>query len=129
MIRPPLSRDNSRSTKSPRSFLQWRTLRQDLTVPHIFIDDQSPKFLTLAFNCRLHLQKAPPSWKLLTTVLIPKSISELSTTIYKLYTKVLAGRLPDWCEKYSVLSPCQKASHPLMGLIVSSNTILFFKQD
>ncbi|GBO17072.1 Retrovirus-related Pol polyprotein from type-1 retrotransposable element R2 [Araneus ventricosus] len=89
---------------------------------------QSQKFLTLAFNCCLHFQKIPPSWKTTTTVLIPKKDNDLadpanwrpialSSTIYKLFTKVLAGRLSDWCEKFRVLSPSQKGFTPFDGVL------------
>ncbi|GBL64275.1 hypothetical protein AVEN_269518-1 [Araneus ventricosus] len=108
--------DNTAAGPDRLTYFHWRS------VP------QSPKFLTLTFNCCLHLQRIPPSWKISTTVLIPKSKTNLddptnwrpialSSTIYKLYTKALTGRLSNWCEKYRVLSPSQKGFTPFDGVL------------
>ncbi|GIY89581.1 retrovirus-related Pol polyprotein from type-1 retrotransposable element R2 [Caerostris extrusa] len=62
--------------------------------------------------------KSHQDWKNSTTILIPKSedLSSLSNwrlialgnTAYKLFMKCLTGRLQTWCQRYDVLSPCQK---------------------
>ncbi|GBN69625.1 Retrovirus-related Pol polyprotein from type-2 retrotransposable element R2DM [Araneus ventricosus] len=98
------------------TYHHWRSLKQ------------GAKFLTCAFNACLHFQKIPQSWKKTTTILIPKSKTNLddvmnwrpialSNTIYKIYTKVLAGRLQDWATRLSALSPCQKGFTPFDGVL------------
>ncbi|GBM65970.1 Retrovirus-related Pol polyprotein from type-2 retrotransposable element R2DM [Araneus ventricosus] len=99
-----------------------------LTYHHWRSVPQGHRFLTAAFNASLHFQKIPPSWKKTTTILIPKTKTDLdnpsnwrpialSNTIYKIYTKVLAGRLQDWSAKYGALSPCQKGFTPFDGVL------------
>ncbi|GBN73650.1 Retrovirus-related Pol polyprotein from type-1 retrotransposable element R2 [Araneus ventricosus] len=72
--------------------------------------------------------RIPPSWKRTVTILIPKKNSDLdnpanwrpialSNTIYKIFTKVLAGRLSDWYSKFSALSHCQKGFTPFDGVL------------
>ncbi|GBL72532.1 Retrovirus-related Pol polyprotein from type-1 retrotransposable element R2 [Araneus ventricosus] len=98
------------------TYHHWRSLKQ------------GAKFLTCAFNACLHFQKIPQSWKKTTTILIPKTKSNLddvtnwrpialSNTIYKVYTKVLAGRLQDWATRFNALSPCQKGFTPFDGVL------------
>ncbi|GBO08912.1 Retrovirus-related Pol polyprotein from type-1 retrotransposable element R2 [Araneus ventricosus] len=87
----------------------------------------SVKFLTSVFNGCVHFRRIPPSWKTSTTVLLPKSGDPslpnnwrpiaLSATIYKMFTKCLAARLSTWCERYDVLSSCQKGFTPHDGVI------------
>ncbi|GBO08324.1 Retrovirus-related Pol polyprotein from type-1 retrotransposable element R2 [Araneus ventricosus] len=71
---------------------------------------------------------SPLSENPITTILIPKSKTNLddvtnwrpialSNTIYKIYTKVLAGRLQDWATRFSALSPCQKGFTPFDGVL------------
>ncbi|GBO37569.1 Retrovirus-related Pol polyprotein from type-1 retrotransposable element R2 [Araneus ventricosus] len=99
-----------------------------LTYHHWRSLPQGHKFITAAFNACLFFQKVPPSWKRTTTVLIPKTKDKLddpsnwrpialSNTLYKIYTKVLAGRLQDWSAKYGALSPCQKGFTPFDGVL------------
>ncbi|GBN01780.1 Retrovirus-related Pol polyprotein from type-1 retrotransposable element R2 [Araneus ventricosus] len=87
----------------------------------------SVKFLVTVFNACVHFQRIPPSWKTSTTVLLPKSGDPnlpnnwrpiaLSSTMYKMFTKCLAARLSAWCERYDVLSKCQKGFTPHDGVI------------
>ncbi|GBN97325.1 Retrovirus-related Pol polyprotein from type-1 retrotransposable element R2 [Araneus ventricosus] len=99
-----------------------------LTYHHWRSLPEGNKFLATTFNVCLHFQKVPSSWKQTTTILIPKSPSDLdnpanwgpialSNTIYKIFTKVLAGRLQDWSTKYNVLSHCQKGFTPFDGVL------------
>ncbi|GBN77615.1 Retrovirus-related Pol polyprotein from type-2 retrotransposable element R2DM [Araneus ventricosus] len=99
-----------------------------LTYHHWRSVPQGHKFLTAAFNACLLFPKVPPSWKRTTTVLIPKTKDKLndpsnwrpialSNTLYKIYTKVLAGRLQEWTAKYGALSPCQKGFTPFDGVL------------
>ncbi|GBN94615.1 hypothetical protein AVEN_28277-1 [Araneus ventricosus] len=110
------SAQNSAPGPDRLTYFHWRS------VP------QSQKFLTLAFNASLHFRRIPPSWKRTVTILIPKKSSDLdnpanwrpialSNTIYKIFTKVLAGRLSDWCSKFSALSHCQKGFTPFDGVL------------
>ncbi|GBM04006.1 Retrovirus-related Pol polyprotein from type-1 retrotransposable element R2 [Araneus ventricosus] len=87
----------------------------------------SVKFLVTVFNACVHFRRIPPSWKTSTTVLLPKSGDPnlpnnwrpiaLSSTMYKMFTKCLAARLSAWCERYDVLSKCQKGFTPHDGVI------------
>ncbi|GBO38830.1 Retrovirus-related Pol polyprotein from type-2 retrotransposable element R2DM [Araneus ventricosus] len=99
-----------------------------LTYYHRRSLQQGAKFLTAAFNTCIHFQRIPPTWKKTTTILIPKLKEQLdnpsnwrpialSNTIYKIFTKVLAGRLQDWSAKYGALSPCQKGFTPFDGVL------------
>ncbi|GBO25818.1 Retrovirus-related Pol polyprotein from type-1 retrotransposable element R2, partial [Araneus ventricosus] len=110
------SAQNSAPGPDRLTYFHWRS------VP------KSQKFLTLAFNASLHFQRIPPSWKRTVNILIPKKSSDLdnpanwrpialSNTIYKIFTKVLAGRLSDWCSKFSALSHCQKGFTPFDGVL------------
>jgi len=85
--------------------------------------------------CPLHhlqhlptVEKSPQSWKESSTKLFYKNKGEksdisswrpiaLATTISKLYSKVLAGRLSRWIEKNEVLSHCQKGFMPYDGVL------------
>ncbi|GBO44275.1 Retrovirus-related Pol polyprotein from type-1 retrotransposable element R2 [Araneus ventricosus] len=103
------------------TYLQWRSV------------EYSANFLAAAFNACLHFRRIPPKWKESSTILLPKSgdLSSpsnwrpiaLSSTIYKILTKCLAARLSDWCEKYNILSPCQKGFTPFDG-VVEHNYVL-----
>ncbi|KAF8778865.1 Retrovirus-related Pol polyprotein type-1 like protein [Argiope bruennichi] len=98
-----------------------------LTYHHWRSLPRAAKYLCALFNACLHFQRVPPSWKVSTTILLPKSGDlslpnnwrpiALSSTIYKIFTKCLAARLSDWCERYSVLSHCQKGFTPHDGVI------------
>ncbi|GBN56500.1 Retrovirus-related Pol polyprotein from type-2 retrotransposable element R2DM [Araneus ventricosus] len=99
-----------------------------LTYHHWRSLPQGHKFLATTFNVCLHFQKVPAAWKKTTTILIPKSLLDLdnpanwrpialSNTIYKIFTKVLAGRLQDWSTKFNVLSHCQKGFTPFDGVL------------
>ncbi|GBO35647.1 Retrovirus-related Pol polyprotein from type-1 retrotransposable element R2 [Araneus ventricosus] len=105
-----------------------------LTYHHWRSIPQCHKFLATAFNVCLHFQRIPTSRKKTITVLIPKTTSELdnpanwrpialSNTLYKIFTKVLAGRLQDWSSKYSVLSHCQKGFTPFDGVLEHNFTL------
>ncbi|GBN32992.1 Retrovirus-related Pol polyprotein from type-1 retrotransposable element R2 [Araneus ventricosus] len=93
----------------------------------------APRFLSVVFNLCLLFRRVPPAWKSSTTILIPKSGDAslpqnwrpiaLSSTIYKMFTKCLAARLGDWCEKYNVLSINQKGFTPYDG-VVEHNFVL-----
>ncbi|GBN47633.1 Retrovirus-related Pol polyprotein from type-2 retrotransposable element R2DM [Araneus ventricosus] len=112
-----LARAENTSSGSDRlTYYHWRSIQQ------------GAKFLTSAFNTCIHFQKIPPTWKKTTTILIPKTKDQLdnpsnwrpialSNTIYKIFTKVLAGRLQDWFAKYGALSPCQKGFTPFDGVL------------
>ncbi|GBN86749.1 Retrovirus-related Pol polyprotein from type-1 retrotransposable element R2 [Araneus ventricosus] len=96
----------------------------------------SVKFLTSVFNACVHFRRIPPSWKTSTTVLLPKSGDPslpnnwrpiaLSATIYKMFTKCLAARLSTWCERYDILSSCQKGFTPHDGVIVHNYVLKNF---
>ncbi|GBM24914.1 Retrovirus-related Pol polyprotein from type-2 retrotransposable element R2DM, partial [Araneus ventricosus] len=99
-----------------------------LTYHHWRSLPQGHKFLATSFNVCIHFQKVPDEWRKTTTILIPKSLNNLdspanwrpialSNTIYKIFTKVLAGRLQDWSTKFDVLSHCQKGFTPFDGVL------------
>ncbi|GBM22372.1 Retrovirus-related Pol polyprotein from type-1 retrotransposable element R2 [Araneus ventricosus] len=121
-VRKKLSKaENTPAGPDGATYLQWRSV------------EFSANFLAAAFNACLHFRKIPPKWKESSTILLPKSgdlasLSNwrpiaLSSTIYKILTKCLAARLSDWCEKYNILSPCQKGFTPFDG-VVEHNYVL-----
>jgi len=84
--------------------------------------------LTTIFNICLRYCRVPKSWKTSSTILIFKNKGEkddignwrpiaLSSTISKLYSKVLANRLSRWLEAHTVLSHCQKGFMPYDGVL------------
>ncbi|GIY12457.1 piggyBac transposable element-derived protein 4 [Caerostris extrusa] len=104
-----------------------RLVQTDSPIPHLRPVDPGAKVLTKIFNSCLRFRRVPRLWKLSTTILIPKGgdldmVSnwrpiELSNTEYKTFTKCLAARLTNWCERFDVLSPCQKGFMPFDGVL------------
>ncbi|GIY27770.1 retrovirus-related Pol polyprotein from type-2 retrotransposable element R2DM, partial [Caerostris darwini] len=98
-----------------------------LTYHHLRLVDPGAKLLSRIFNLCLRFQKVPSSWKSSTTILIPKGGDPLevanwrpialSCTSYKTFMKCLANRLNAWCERYDVLSFCQKGFRPYDGVL------------
>ena len=98
-----------------------------LTYYHLKKVDEDAKVLALIFNICLKAQKIPKAWKISKTVLIPKpgdpSVPEnwhpvsLSSTIYKLFSSLIAKRISEWIEANGVLSRCQKGFRPFDGTI------------
>ncbi|GBM93217.1 Retrovirus-related Pol polyprotein from type-1 retrotransposable element R2 [Araneus ventricosus] len=113
--------ENTSAGPDRLTYFHWKSL------------ESSSLFLSTVFNACLHFRKIPPSWKLSSTILIPKTGNlndpvnwrpiALSSTIYKLFTKCLASRLSQWLEKYDILSPCQKGFTPFDG-VVEHNYVL-----
>ncbi|GBO09521.1 Retrovirus-related Pol polyprotein from type-1 retrotransposable element R2 [Araneus ventricosus] len=113
--------ENTSAGPDRLTYFHWKSL------------ESSSLFLSTVFNACLHFRKIPPSWKLSSTILIPKAGNlndpvnwrpiALSSTIYKLFTKCLASRLTQWLEKYDILSPCQKGFTPFDG-VVEHNYVL-----
>ncbi|GIX68893.1 retrovirus-related Pol polyprotein from type-1 retrotransposable element R2 [Caerostris darwini] len=93
-----------------------------LTYNHWRSVDPRATILTRLFNCCLHVRLIPEEWTQSTTILIPKagdpsSLANwrpiaLGNTAYKLFMKCLTARLQNWCQKFDVLSPCQKGFTP-----------------
>ncbi|GIY31140.1 retrovirus-related Pol polyprotein from type-1 retrotransposable element R2 [Caerostris darwini] len=83
--------------------------------------------LTQLFNCCVQLKFFPEEWKKSTTILLPKSGDPsslanwrpiaLGNTASKLFMKCITERLQNWCQKYDVLSPCQKGFTPFDGML------------
>ena len=90
--------------------------------------DPKAYVLTTIFSICLRHRRVPKSWKTSSTILTYKNKGEkedigswrpiaLSSTISKLYSKVLAGRLTKWLEANNVLSHCQKGFMPYDGVL------------
>lgn len=89
-----------------------------LTYNHLRSFDQEARALTTIYNICLKAGKIPDSWKMSRTIFIPKggdpdNLSNwhpisLSSTIYKLFSCLIAKRLSEWIEDYNVISNRQK---------------------
>ncbi|GIY48208.1 LINE-1 retrotransposable element ORF2 protein [Caerostris darwini] len=98
-----------------------------LTYHHLRLIDPGAKLLTKIFNLCVRFRKVPSNWKSSMTILIPKGGDPLeianwrpialSNTSYKTFMKCLASRLSAWCERYDVLSFCQKGFTPYDGVL------------
>ncbi|GIY63744.1 retrovirus-related Pol polyprotein from type-1 retrotransposable element R2, partial [Caerostris darwini] len=98
-----------------------------LTYFHLRTVDPGALVLTKLFNICVRFRRVPGLWKRSTTILIPKAgdpelISNwrpiaLSCTAYKTFAKCLSKRLANFCERFDVLSPCQKGFMPFDGVI------------
>ncbi|GIY24079.1 transposon TX1 uncharacterized 149 kDa protein [Caerostris darwini] len=104
-----------------------------LTYHHLRSVDPGAHVLTKIFNACIRFRQVPSLWKRSTTILIHKggdleSVSNwrpnaLSNTAYKTFAKCLAARLSNWCQRYDVLSPCQKGFMPF-DVVLEHNFIL-----
>ncbi|GIY31151.1 retrovirus-related Pol polyprotein from type-1 retrotransposable element R2 [Caerostris darwini] len=98
-----------------------------LTYHHLRSVDPGAHVLTKIFNACVRFRQVPCLWKMSTTILIYKggdleSVSNwrpiaLSNTAYKTLAKCLTARLSNWCQRYDVLSPCQKGFMPFDGVL------------
>lgn len=94
-----------------------------LQYNHLRSFDTDAKVLTLIYNICLKARKVPSEWKKSTTIFIPKKGAEnwrpiaLSSTMYKLYTSLIAKRLTSWMEKNDILAPGQKGFRPFDGAL------------
>ncbi|GIY87961.1 retrovirus-related Pol polyprotein from type-2 retrotransposable element R2DM, partial [Caerostris darwini] len=114
----------------------WSTLKKAentapgpdrLTYHHLRTVDPGARILSKLFNICLKFRRVPCLWKRSTTILIPKGgdpelLSNwrpiaLSNTAYKTFAKCLSARLSTWCERFGVLSPCQKGFMPFDGVL------------
>ncbi|GIY31133.1 retrovirus-related Pol polyprotein from type-2 retrotransposable element R2DM [Caerostris darwini] len=85
-----------------------------LTYHHLRTVDPGARLLSKIFNLCVRFRRVPSSWKVSTTILIPKGGDPsdvanwrpiaLSNTSYKIFTKCLASRLSAWCERYDTIS-------------------------
>lgn len=88
--------------------------------------DPEGKLLSQLFNLCLRFKKVPPSWKISSTIFIPKVAKPerddewrpiaLGKTIAKIYAGLLATRLQSWTSAYEQLSPAQKGFTPHDGV-------------
>lgn len=109
-----------------------------LTYNHWRSFDTEAKVLTIIFNICLKARMIPSEWKHSRTIFIPKSgdpsLPEnwrpiaLSSTIYKLFSSLIAKRMSNWFEENSILSPFQRGFRPFDGTI-ENNFILDAKMN
>lgn len=98
-----------------------------LAYNHLRSFDQEAKVRTIIYNICLKAGRIPDSWKISRTIFNPKGGEpndasnwrpiSLSSTIYKLFSCLIAKRLSDWIEDYSVISNRQKGYRPFDGTL------------
>lgn len=95
--------------------------------------DENGSVLTLMFNICLKAKNIPSAWKKSKTVMIPKSGDPnipnnwrpiaLSSTAYKLFSALMAGRMSRWLEKFQLLAKGQKGYRQFDGAIENIYTL------
>lgn len=98
-----------------------------LTYSHWKGIDPDCRALSNIFNICLKAKKIPASWKVSTTIFIPKEGDHkeaenwppisLSCTMYKIFTGLIDGRLSRWLENNELLCPQQKGFRPYDGTL------------